>query len=84
MTHLNVKFKKMYDGAVAPTKAHSDDCGFDLHAFTVEYDKYGNLVIDTGIAVAIPEGYGGFLFPRSSISKYDLNLTNSVGVIDPK
>jgi dUTP pyrophosphatase len=83
MSEVFIKFKKVYDGARSPEKAHSDDCGWDLHAFAVDYDKYGNMVIDTGIAVAIPEGYGGFLFPRSSISKFDLQLTNAVGVIDP-
>lgn len=41
-----------------------------------------NYVYGTGIAVEIPEGYAGFLFPRSSISKYDLALTNGVGVLD--
>jgi dUTP pyrophosphatase len=37
---------------------------------------------DTGLSMEIPEGYVGLLFPRSSISKTILNLSNSVGVID--
>ncbi len=42
----------------------------------------GNMVIGTGIAVAIPKGYVGLLFPRSSISQHACYLTNAVGVID--
>ena len=41
-----------------------------------------NIVYDTGIRVEFPEGYCGFVYPRSSIKKYDLFLSNSVGVID--
>jgi dUTP pyrophosphatase len=37
---------------------------------------------DTGIAIEIPQGYVGLLFPRSSVSKTVLTLSNSVGVID--
>ena len=82
MTHLNIKFKKLYESAQAPQRAHESDAGWDLHAHSIDWDNYGNMVINTGIAVAIPEGYAGFLYPRSSISKFDHYLTNSVGVID--
>lgn len=76
-----INFTKKAKKAVMPTKAHDTDAGFDLVAVsktvTDDYIEY-----ETGIAVAIPKGYAGFLFPRSSVSKYDLVLANCVGVID--
>lgn len=77
-----VKFKKLHEKAVMPSKANKSDAGFDLVAVTSTLDKYGNVEYGTGLAVEIPEGYVGFIFPRSSIYKKYLSLTNSVGVID--
>jgi dUTP pyrophosphatase len=80
---MNVNFKKLNENAVAPKYASVGDAGMDLVAVSKHMDMMHNLVIyDTGIAVEIPEGYVGLIFPRSSIRKYDLELTNSVGVID--
>ena len=76
-----VRFKKLSPDAVIPTKAHPTDAGFDLVATSEDF-KEGVYVYGTGIAVEIPEGYVGFVFPRSSIAKKDLFLSNSVGVID--
>lgn len=45
-------------------------------------DEHGNIVYGTSLAFELPEGYVGLLFPRSSISKYDLRLTDAVGVLD--
>lgn len=72
----------MNDKAVIPTKAHSTDAGFDLTAVDKYFDEYGNIVYGTGLAIEIPEGYFGALFPRSSVTKKALMLGNSVGVID--
>ena len=79
---VQVKIKKLREDAVIPTYAHDTDAAMDLTAVTKEYDKYGNLVFGFGLALEIPEGYVGLIFPRSSIHKEDLLLTNSVGVID--
>lgn len=82
---MKVRFKKLNDKAVIPTKAHSTDAGFDLTATSCYYGAEiddGNITYGTGIAVEIPEGYVGLVFPRSSISKKEIALTNSVGVID--
>ena len=54
----------------------------DLYAAEVQKDKWGNYVYLTGIALEIPPGYVGLLFPRSSVSKTCLSLANSVGVVD--
>ena len=79
---MKVRFKKLNEKAVMPTKAHATDAGFDLVATSREVDENGNVVYGTGIAVEIPEGYVGLIFPRSSICKKDLVLTNSVGCVD--
>lgn len=62
--------------------AKQGDAGIDLTATSKRYDSDGNIVYGTNRAFEIPEGYVGLLFPRSSNSKKDLRLTNSVGVLD--
>lgn len=79
---MKVRAKKLYQDAKLPTKAHSDDAGFDLYAHSMDYDNDGNIVYGTGVAFEIPKGYVGLLFPRSSNAKKDLILSNSVGVLD--
>lgn len=77
------RFKRLHPDAVPPTKAHPTDAGYDLTAFSREYnDEHRYWEYGTGIAVEIPEGFVGLLFPRSSISKTNLTLANSVGCVD--
>lgn len=66
-----------------PYKKHQVDAGLDLKSRidTIIPPKTA-CMIPLGVAVAIPEGYVGLLFPRSSLSKTPLRLANSVGVID--
>ena len=79
---LEVKIKKLHKDAVIPKYETVGSVGMDLTAVSKEYDKHGNVVFGTGLAIQIPEGYYADLRPRSSISKYDLVLANSVGTID--
>lgn len=81
---MEVKFKMLSTDAVLPTKAHPGDAGLDLYATSHGLSFYASPYIEykTGIAAEIPEGYVGLLFPRSSISNYNLQLANSVGVLD--
>lgn len=79
---MQIKFKKTHKKAVAPKYAHATDGCADLTAATVRECGNGKIEYDTGIAVEIPEGYVGLVFPRSSIHKTELFLSNSVGVID--
>lgn len=79
---MKVRIKKLVPEAVVPQKAHKSDAGFDLVAVSKSCDKFGNICYGTGLAFQIPEGHVGLIFPRSSLSKYDLRLTNAVGVID--
>tara|TARA_B110000438_G_scaffold302835_1_gene361895 strand:+ start:533 stop:1027 length:495 start_codon:yes stop_codon:yes gene_type:complete len=79
-----LKFKRLHEDAVPPIRQHDTDAGFDLTAHAIERcEKSPNLLrVSTGIALEIPKGHVGLIFPRSSIYKTGLNLRNSVGVID--
>lgn len=79
---VNVKIKKLNKDAVIPSYANATDAGADLTAISKDYDNNGNVVYGTGLAFEIPFGFVGYIFPRSSNSKKDLILSNSVGVID--
>ena len=78
-----VKFKKLVPEAVIPEYAKPGDAGKDLVATSRSWsDEMQCWIYGTGLAVEIPEGHVGLLFPRSSIRKYGIILTNHVGVID--
>ena len=77
-----VKIKKLNNAAVLPHYATVGAAGMDITAISKTFDKDGNAVYGTGLAFEIPEGYVGLLFPRSSVSKTGLGLTNCVGVVD--
>jgi dUTP pyrophosphatase len=79
---MNVKVKKLHPNAVIPTYAKSGDAGMDLVATEIISNTTFDVTYGTGIALEIPEGFVGLIFPRSSIRKYELALSNSVGVID--
>lgn len=81
MHSLNIKIKRLSATAKLPTKAHTSDAGYDLYASSCHYED-GMLHYGTGVAVEIPVGYVGLVFPRSSIANTHLTLSNSVGVID--
>lgn len=80
---MQVKIKRLNDKAILPTKAHATDAGCDLYATSCDISVPDRMAsYGTGIAVEIPQGYVGLVFPRSSICKQHLSLSNSVGVID--
>lgn len=79
---MEIKIKKLSDKGIIPTYAKHGDAGMDLTATSKSYDEHGNVVYGTSLAFEIPEGFVGLLFPRSSITKKDLTLGNSVGVLD--
>jgi dUTP pyrophosphatase len=79
---MQVKFKKLHPATTSPSYAKEGDAGMDLTAVEIISDETFQIVYDTGIALEIPEGFVGLVFPRSSIRKYDVSLVNSVGVID--
>ena len=80
---LVVKFKKLHPDAKIPSYAKPGDAGMDMTCVEVTYnEEYGYYAYSVGLAVEIPEGYVGLLFPRSSISNYDMILSNHVGMLD--
>lgn len=79
---MKVRFKRLAASAVIPSYAKPGDAGLDLTAVSVVSSSGSQISYGTGLAVEIPEGYVGLIFPRSSIRKYELELSNSVGVID--
>jgi dUTP pyrophosphatase len=70
-------------GAQLPKRAHCTDAGADLFAYeNCEISPGEQKLVDTGIAIKIPEGYGGFIYNRSSQGKRGITIPHSVGVID--
>lgn len=78
---MKLKIRKLNPEAAIPKYAKPGDAGLDLTAVSYQ-EKDGRHIYGTGLAVEIPEGHVGLIFPRSSINKKDLRLTNCVGVID--
>ena len=78
---MKVKMKKLDSDAVIPRYAKPGDAGMDLTAVWMNQEM-DMITYGTGLAVEIPEGHVGLLFPRSSIYKTKMSLTNAVGVID--
>lgn len=82
---IKVKFKKLHPDARTPIRATDGAVGWDLYMKEGEcltWPEVYFVKIKTGIAVEIPQGYVGLLFPRSSCYKNMQQLANSVGVID--
>lgn len=80
---MKVKIKKLDPAAVVPKYAKVGDAGLDLVAISrIHLPSKGCYDYGTGLAIEIPEGYVGLIFPRSSIRNYNQLLTNHVGVID--
>lgn len=78
-----IRFKKLDPLAKAPLRGSEWAAGWDLSCIGFSKDPFADVyVYRTGIAVELPIGYVGLLFPRSSIYKYTLSLTNAVGVLD--
>jgi dUTP pyrophosphatase len=79
---MQVKIKKINPSAVIPTYAKDGDAGMDMIATSIISDTPTQITYGLGIALEIPNGFVGLVFPRSSIRKTRLQLSNSVGVID--
>ena len=76
---------KYIDSYLPELSKKEGDCGFDLRCVlqdTVTLDPNEVLVVPTGVAVAMPNGVGGFVFPRSGLGCKGLVLRNLTGVID--
>lgn len=83
----SIKVKKLNENAIIPTYGTEFSAGADLYALpgeTVTIEPHKTVMIHTGLAMEIPEGYAGLIFARSGLaSKRGLAPANKVGVVDP-
>lgn len=83
--HLAVRIVRLDPELPLPTYAHAGDAGLDLFARedAVVPAAGGRVLVPTGIAIALPVGYGGFVLPRSGLAlKHGVTVVNSPGLID--
>ena len=81
---IELPVRRLRDDAVLPSRAYPGDAGLDLAACeTRELAPGERAVIPTGLAVAIPEGYAGFVLPRSGLARrHGVTIVNTPGLID--
>lgn len=85
---MNIKVKKLHEDAVIPIRANETDAGWDIVAIdegNIKRDEDSNVLYvqyRTGLAIQPEDGYHTELFPRSSVTKTNLFLANSIGLID--
>ena len=79
---MKVNIKKLDKNAKIPKYSKEGDACLDLYATNKTNDSFGNAVYDTGLAIEIPAGHVGLIYPRSSICKTMHKMRNGVGVID--
>ena len=81
---MKVKVVRLDQELPLPAHAHGGDAGLDLYsADDVSLDPRQRAAVPTGIALAIPEGYAGFVLPRSGRALHEaLGVVNSPGLID--
>jgi dUTP pyrophosphatase len=77
-------FQRLHEDAVVPDRAYAGDAGLDLVACEpAEIGPGERAIVGTGLAVAIPEGYAGFVQPRSGLAAdHGVTVLNTPGLID--
>jgi dUTP diphosphatase len=81
---IELPIKRLREDAVVPERAYAGDAGLDLAACErVELPPGERALVGTGLAVAIPEGYAGFVQPRSGLAaRHGLTIVNAPGLVD--
>lgn len=83
---MKIDIKKLNDKALLPTRGSSEAAGWDLYSNNeepIQVEAHSTVMIGTGLAMAIPNGYFGAVFARSGLAtKQGLRPANCVGVID--
>ncbi len=81
---IELPIHRLRDDAVLPSQAYAGDAGLDLAACEgVELGPGERATVGTGLAVAIPEGYAGFVQPRSGLaSRHGITIVNTPGLVD--
>jgi dUTP pyrophosphatase len=81
---IELPIQRLHEDAVVPQRAYTGDAGLDLASCErVELGPGERALVGTGLAVAIPEGYAGFVQPRSGLAaRHGLTVVNSPGLVD--
>ena len=81
---IQVKIKRLDQELPLPRDANPGDAGLDLYsAVDVVIEPMRRVMIPTGVAIALPEGYAGFVQPRSGLAaKKGLSIVNTPGLVD--
>ena len=81
---IEIAVRLVREGAVVPRRAYAGDAGLGLVACEgCELGPGERVVVHTGVAVAIPEGYAGFVQPRSGLARrHGITIVNAPGLID--
>jgi len=81
---MEISFRKLRDDAVVPARAYDGDAGLDLTACErVVLEPGKRALVGTGLAVAIPDGYAGFVQPRSGLAaRHGITIVNTPGLVD--
>lgn len=84
MSDLTVNIKRLDPSVELPTYAYEGDAGLDLRSNeTIAIHPFERVLIPTGLAIALPDGYAGFVQPRSGMAlKRGLTIANTPGLID--
>ena len=81
---IELPIRRLRDDAVLPSQAYAGDAGLDLAACErVELEPGERATVGTGLAIAIPDGYAGFVQPRSGLaSRHGITIVNTPGLVD--
>ena len=82
---MEIRVQRLDPDLPLPRQQHTDDAGYDLHAReqAVLAAGGGRALVPTGLAIAIPSGYAGFVLPRSGLAlKSGITCLNTPGLID--
>jgi dUTP pyrophosphatase len=81
---IELPITRLREDAIVPERAYSGDAGLDLSSCErIELAPGERALVGTGLAVAIPEGYAGFVQPRSGLAaRHGLSVVNSPGLVD--
>lgn len=79
---LKVRFKKKDESSKLPVKGSLNAACYDVYAHSIKLQRPDKIIVGLGFMTEIPPGFKGILVPRSSISKTNWSLANSIGIID--
>jgi len=81
---IELAVTRLRPDAVLPSRAHEGDAGLDLTTCErVELGPGERAVVPTGVAIALPDGFAGFVQPRSGLAaRHGITIVNAPGLID--